>query len=69
MKKAFIEALKEAGRVVVLAVIPVLIASLESNTFDWRAIAVVAGLAFLRFIDKYLHVKAPEGESGGLTRF
>jgi len=69
MSKAFIEALKEAGRVVVLAVVPVLIASLEAKTFDWVSIGVVAGVALLRFIDKYLHEKAPEGESGGLTRF
>lgn len=69
MKEAFIEALKEAGRVVALAVVPVLIASLESQSFDIKAVLIVAGLALLRFIDKYLHVKAPNGVSGGLTRF
>jgi EamA domain-containing membrane protein RarD len=67
--KAFIEPLKEAGRVVVLAIIPVLIASLEVKQFDWISIGVVAGLALLRFIDKYLHDQAPDGVAGGLTRF
>ena len=65
----FKEALKEAGRVAVLAVIPVLIESLTLRKLDWTTIAIVAGLALLKFVDKYLHEKAPDGVAGGLTRF
>lgn len=68
-KEILIEAGKELLRVVVLAIIPVLIASLEAGLIDWRLIVVTAGIAFLRGVDKYLHLKAPEGLAGGLTRF
>jgi len=68
-KEALIEALKESGRVVLLAILPLLIASVEKGEFDLKAIGVVAGLAFLRFIDKYLHLNEKNGVSGGLTRF
>ena len=68
-KEAFISALKEAGRVVVLSIIPIAISQIERGVWDWGAILVVGALAFLRFVDKYLHLLAPEGESGGLTRF
>jgi len=67
------EAIKEAGRVVVLAVLPILIADLESGSFDWRLIAVTAGLTLLRFIDKFFHELGSnednESLSKGLTRF
>lgn len=70
-----IEAGKEMLRVVVLAVIPVLIASLESGqlNIDWKVVAVVAALAALRFIDKALHKLGKETDNEtlitGLTRF
>jgi hypothetical protein len=54
-KKALIEAVKEFFRVVVLAVIPILITSLETNTLDLKVVAVVGVVAGLRFVDKYLH--------------
>ena len=61
------EAVRELLRVVVLAVIPVAILSIEQGTVDLKAIVVVASVAALRFIDKYLY------ESGkmkkGLTHF
>jgi hypothetical protein len=63
------EALKELGRVALLAVLPVIISSIESNNFDYKLILVVAGVAVLRALDKYLHLQAPDGVSGGLTRF
>lgn len=68
-KEIIIEALKELGRVVVLAILPLIIASLEAGVVDWRLIGVTGAVALLRAIDKYLHLKAPEGTSGGLTRF
>jgi len=68
-KNAIIEAIKEAGRVLVLAIIPVLIDSLSKGSIDWKLVAVTGAIALLRFIDKFLHENAPEGEAGGLTRF
>jgi hypothetical protein len=78
MNEALIEALKEAGRVVVLAVIPVLVSQLEKGEWNWRIIAVVGAVALLRFVDKYLHTLGMEVEEAtgkdsvltvGLTRF
>lgn len=72
------EALKELGRVVVLAIIPVLISSLESGVVDWKLLVVIGAVAGLRFIDKLLHNYGILQESGnsvesvwtkGLTRF
>lgn len=61
------EALKEAGRVVVLAVVPVLIDSLSKGEIDWKVVGVAGVVALLKFIDSWLH------ESGvsekGITRF
>jgi hypothetical protein len=68
-KEAILSGLKEAGRVVVLAIIPVLIDSLSKDAIDWRVIAITGAIAFLRFIDKALHEIEPKGVSGGLTRF
>ena len=69
MKEAIISALKEAGRVVVLACIPLLIDSLAKGIIDWNLILVTGVIALLRFLDKFLHEQAPEGVAGGLTQF
>jgi hypothetical protein len=55
MKQALIEALKEAGRVVTIAVVPILIDSLSQNMVDWRAVIIAGVIALLRFIDKLAH--------------
>jgi hypothetical protein len=52
---AFIEALKELLRVAVLAVLPLLIGSIEKGEIDYRAVLIVAVVAILRFIDSWLH--------------
>lgn len=77
MKEALIEAVKEFFRVVVLAIIPLLIAGIESGVIDWKLIGTVGAIAGLRFIDKWLHEigKVEEAKSPnnllikGLTRF
>jgi hypothetical protein len=69
MKEQIIEALKEAGRVVVLAIIPVAIDSLGRGNIDWNLVAVTGIIALLRFLDKYLHLNAEPGVAGGLVRF
>ena len=64
---AITEALKEAGRVVVLAIIPVLIDGLTKGVVDFKMVAVVAMVAALRFLDSWLH-KSGVAEKG-ITRF
>jgi hypothetical protein len=68
-KEILIESLKELGRVMVLAIIPIMIDALTSDKFDTRVLLVTAAIAGLRFVDKLLHLHEPEGTSGGLTRF
>lgn len=68
-KQALLEALKEMGRVIVLAVIPVVIDCFAKGVIDWKLIAVTGFIALLRFLDKFLHETAPAGTAGGLTRF
>ena len=59
------EAAKEPLRLLVLSIIPVLLVTLGEIHTVWAFIII----AILRFVDKYLHLQAPEGESGGLVRF
>jgi hypothetical protein len=73
MEKPDVEALKELLRVVVLAIIPVLIASFEMGEIDWRLVIVAGAIAGLRAVDKWLHTigkeEGDESLSKGLTRF
>ena len=73
MKKIIIEALKEGGRVILLAIVPVLIVQIEQNQLDWRAIGVVGILALLRVLDKFMHLVGKDKKDPrltlGLTRF
>ena len=72
LSKPFIEASKEALRVVILSIVPILITQIETNVFDFKVLGVVALLAFLRWVDKYLHEVGKENGDGrikGLTRF
>lgn len=59
------EAAKEPLRLLVLAVIPAILTYFEVIDTSWAIVIT----ALLRFLDKYLHLQAPEGTSGGLTRF
>lgn len=59
------EAMKEPLRYLVLSIIPVFLAYFEIIDVQWA----VSLTLVLRFIDKYLHLKSPEGSAGGLTRF
>lgn len=67
-----LEAMKEFGRVVLLAVVPILIIQLESGKVDWKVIGITGVLAGLKAIDKGLHLWGKEKENAaetGLTRF
>ena len=68
-KESLIESLKELGRVVVLAIIPIVIDALSSGKFDIKVILVAGAIAGLKFIDKLIHLNEPKGKAGGLTRF
>lgn len=73
MTQPLIEALKEMGRIMVLAAIPVLIDGLSADGLDWRLVGITVAIAGLRFLDKWLHeVGKSEGRdtlTKGLTRF
>ena len=75
--KPFKDALLELCRVILLAIIPVAVASIDVKTgalaFNWQVMYAVAMLAGLRFADKLLHKygKATNDPTmaKGLTRF
>jgi hypothetical protein len=73
MNKVYVESIKELLRVVVLAVIPVLIDSLNTGEVNLRVLFVVGAVAGLRFIDKLLHEYGKEENNEtlikGITRF
>lgn len=73
MKEAVIEAVKEALRLVLLAIIPLVIAGLEAGAVDWKAVGIIAGVTALRFVDKLLHEWGKDADNElltkGLTRF
>ena len=66
--KPLIEALKEAGRIALLAVVPVLIEQLSENRFEWQAILVIAALAVLKAIDKFMHLTGKLDDNAQLTK-
>jgi hypothetical protein len=51
------EAIKEFARVIVLAIIPVVLISLEGSTIDFKVLGFGIVIAVLRATDKYLHEK------------
>lgn len=66
--KPLVEALKEAARVILIAIIPLVIDNLTSNKFEWRSIAVVAGVTALRALDKFLHIEGKLEDNSNLTK-
>lgn len=58
-KTEFKEAVKEGLRVVVLSILPIIIAGLNTQTggitIDWKVVAIIGIVAVLRFIDNLLH--------------
>jgi hypothetical protein len=76
--EALKKALLELGRVVIIAVLPIIITSVEQGKIDWKVIGIAAIIATLKGIDKFIHEigVAKEEETGepskyitGLTRF
>lgn len=57
LSEALTEGLKELLRVVIIAVLPVVILSLEKGEVDYRLIIITGVIAALRALDKWLHEK------------
>ncbi|MCL5018877.1 MAG: hypothetical protein M1426_00135 [Patescibacteria group bacterium] len=55
--KALKEPLRDLGRTVVLAIIPVMVDSLNKGQLDLRTVLVVGVIAGLRFVEKFLYEK------------
>lgn len=77
-KEIIIKSLLEFGRIILLAIIPVAISSIEQGQLDLKAMAVAGVIAGLKAIDKLLHslgqqieeeTGEPSGWTQGLTRF
>lgn len=70
---SILKGLKEAGRVVVISIIPMLVIQLTNDQFNWKAIWLVGAITLLKFTDKVLHEVGKEtGNESlelGLTRF
>ena len=73
MSGPVVEAVKEFLRVIALAILPVIIVSVEEGALDLRIIVVTGLLAGLRLVDKWLHETGKISEDPqlikGLTRF
>lgn len=71
-KDVLLEAAKEGGRIALIAVVPIVIAQLETGKIDWKVIAIAGIIAVLKAVDKGLHLYGKEKENAlelGLTRF
>jgi hypothetical protein len=73
MSKPLQEAILEALRLMVLSIIPITIAGLETGTVNLQLIGVTAAITLLRFTDKLLHSigkeRGDERLSKGLVQF
>jgi hypothetical protein len=71
--KPAIEALKELGRIAVIAMVPIIIDGLTAGAINWTLVVSSGMIAGLRAIDKFLHLEGKiEGNdalTAGLTRF
>lgn len=75
--KALIEALKEAARVVLIAILPIVLMGIDAKArtihIDWFLVEFTAVITSLRFVDSWLHeqgkAKGNDVLKGGLTRF
>lgn len=71
--KPVVESLKEMARVALIACIPILIDGISSGEINWVLVGSSAMIAFLRALDKLLHLEGKIEDNslltGGLTRF
>lgn len=55
IKEMVIDALKEGGRVFIVAAIPILVSQLSNGNFDWRLVIFAGLAAVLRALDSWVH--------------
>lgn len=69
---AVIEGLKQAARTVLVAIIPIVLTSIntEAGTFNinWNVVLATAVTALLLGLDKFVH-KSPDIKANGITGF
>lgn len=63
--EAFKEAGKEALRIVAIAVIPVVLASLEKGEVNVKAVLIAGAIALLRATDRWVH-ENPKIKANGI---
>lgn len=68
MSKAFVEAIKEFGRIVLLSVLPVVATALEAGSLFTKAMLVALAVALLRGLDAYIHERK-DIKANGLVPF
>jgi len=68
MRNAQAEAIKELGRIILLATLPILIAALSDGSGSIKAVATAAGIAALRALDAYIHERK-DLKANGLVWF
>ena len=55
VNEALVEASKELIRIALVAVIPVAIVQIQAGSVDVKQLGVIASLAILKAIDKFVH--------------
>ena len=72
IKTALIKALKELGRIVVIAILPVFVSSVNLQTglidINWAIVLATAFVATLKVTDKFLHELGNEYDDENLKR-
>lgn len=53
--EALVKGLKEFSRVILIAILPVIIDSLERNILDWKVVLVAVAIAALKAVDRGMH--------------
>ena len=64
----YVEALKELGRVAVIAMIPILIDGISAGEVNWSLVASAGMIALLRALDKLAHLETKDGETGIVSK-
>lgn len=64
---ATLEAVKQFGRVVLVAVIPIVVSGLQTNSIDIRLIVITGVTALLMALDKWIHES--DMKAGGIVPF
>ena len=71
-KQALIEGAKELGRVIVIAILPILMASINTQTgevnINMQILLAALIIAALKAVDRYVH-KEPNIDSKGILPF